>query len=77
MKNLAFHRLLRCKMITLPILTTSPIYTFLFKKVGIMYVLNLGVKEMIILPILTTSLIHVNSYRLENVFRRSPGVLFL
>ena len=33
MKNLAFHRLLRCKMITLPILTTSLIH-FLFRRLG-------------------------------------------
>ena len=43
MKNLAFHSLLRCKMIVLPTLTTLS-YKFLFRKVGRMYVLNLGVK---------------------------------
>ena len=34
MKDVAFHRLLRWKMIILPILTTSPTYTFLFKRLG-------------------------------------------
>ena len=34
MKNLAFHSLLRWKMIILPILTTSLSYTFLFKRFG-------------------------------------------
>ena len=34
MKNLAFHSLLRCKMIILPILSASPIHYFLFKRFG-------------------------------------------
>ena len=52
MKNLAFHRLLRWKMIILSILTTSLTvqYTFLFKKAGRMYVLNLGVEGLILSP---------------------------
>ena len=42
MKNLAFHSLLWWKIITLPILTTSPIHFSLNRKVGRMYFLNLG-----------------------------------
>ena len=43
MKNSAFHRLLGWKMIRLPNYHFLP-YTFLFKTVGRMYFLNLGVK---------------------------------
>ena len=42
LKNLAFHELLRCKMIILPTLATLLIHFLL--KVGRMYFLNLGVQ---------------------------------
>ena len=46
MKNLAFHSLLRWNMIVLPILTTSLTH-FLFKRLGELTFLNLGVKGLI------------------------------
>ena len=69
-KNLAFHSLLRLKMITIPTLTASLIhFDLLFYLLFFTYFFNLGVKglKMNILPILTASLVHISLKSWENV----------